>query len=1303
MVCVIILLCLGRSGQTQGFEFQHLGIEEGMPGNKVFMTLEGDDGFMWMATDHGVVRYDGRVLKTYQLQNIEEIKKRSFVSLFLSKDSQGRVWLMANNGLLFYFDNGQDEFQYFDQVLPVGGKNIYVTEFYIDHQDRLLVGSSQGVTIYEPKNRKTRQLEEIKKTVSSIIQADNDQYYIGSRGSVHVLDANLNSISSLKSNGSNGTWFSEQQKVESLYLQESEDELWIGTESSGLYVYDLKHDLLSSISQLGGLDISIRSIVNYHGGKVLIGTDGGGVILFDTFNQKVLTRMTHQDDDSQALSSNAVYDVNINSQGVIFVSTYRGGVNVHNPQRQNILSLRHIKGEANSLNNDVVLSIVEPKPGYLSFGTDKGISIWRQARNTWEHLGLDTGESTSKSAVVLSQTVDNEGNLWVASYVYALSQFAPSAQGFQLSSSLTRIGEQSRVKRVFYHPHGELLVGTINSGLFSYLPSGEIKSYDVREPSDFEVYSDLKVVIANGDGLALLDLVHDQLTWIENDTLSKMVVVSVLVDTNRELWIGTIDHGVLRVDNKGNILDTYNTSSGLSSNTVFDLLSDMDNNIWVATSRGISRIAAQRVTNFYESDGLISTDFNRNAGARDSRGNLYFGTNRGVITFDPQKVKPSKIEKKVVFTDFYLNHERILVEENSVLDRPLTQIQSIPLSYNQNSFSIGFASIDFVHAALGQYVWRLDGFDKSWVVGDHQDRATYTNLDPGVYTFRLKMTDGMGNQIGEESQLKMVIDKPYWKTPWAYVLYLIIILLLVALLLYSNRLRLESRNAEERLHFLIEMAHEIKTPLTLIRAPLTDLLSNSKTDNQMRESLQVALGSAEKLHKQMMQFLDFRRINVRRNALQLAPIDLNAFIHSKIYAFKILADKKNIKLIFEPSQEAMMVNTDETILDKIVSNLISNAIKYTREDGEVILKADTTDKSWALTVSDNGIGISKEDQKRIFTLFYRTQNARTSGSSGSGVGLVLASDLARTMGGSVKLVKSDSQGSKFLVTMPMVELSEQTMPVESFEAIPVEQEAETEAEDSAKLTILMVEDDEDLRNYQKSKFDTEYRVLSASNGEEALKIVANDPPDMIISDVVMPKMNGRQLCMNIKSNFATSHIPFILLTGQESKDHIQQGLESGADDYIVKPFDFEMLSSKIKNLLKTRAAIKDRFVASEEKETFQDISNELDQKFLDEITNLIEENISDPELSVNHICQSMGMSRTSLYHKLKSLVDMSPAEFIRTIRLKRARKLLLNPMNNISEVAYSTGFSDAKYFSTLFKKYYNQSPSTFVAEKRAGL
>ncbi len=1283
---------------AQSFNFSQYGIEEGLPSNKVFMARESREGFVWVATENGVVRFDGKELKTYTLDKIEDIKKRTFVSLFLDIDADNTIWLISNNGLLFHYDPALDRFVFDSAVNPEG--NIYVGDFLVD-RGRFMIGSYNGLFVYDPEEEKLQHVPGIESNVSSIIKSNDGRYFIGTRNGVFQVNSTLDQVKDI-SKDSHGTWFDKDQKVESLYFQSSESKLWIGLEKDGIYSYNVAHNEIQKVEiSAPPIDVPVRSIVDFVGGTIMIGTDGGGIIQYDTFNEQVVNRFSYNEDHLNALSSNAIYDIFLNSQGIMLVSTYRGGLNIYNPHRQQFGYYKHIRGESNSLKNDVVPSIAEPGDGLLSFGTDKGISFLDTENDSWKHLSIDGNEQSAKSAVVFSQSVGSDGDLWAASFIYSLTHIGISNNQFKVRSDLPDLPENFRVKRVFANPHGELLLGGINSGLFVVYPDGETKEFNITEPLDIEAYAHTRVLISSRDGLAMMDLERETLDWISQSTFKEVledkIPVSLQMDLDRKLWVGTLDKGLYQLDFENGSAKKFGIQEGMASDNIFDLQCDTENNIWVATAVGLSKVSNGEIVNFYKSDGLISTDFNRNAALKSQDGKLYFGTNNGVIVFNPANIENTSIDKKLLFTDFYLNHERIVAGEQSILENPLNETDELDLAYNQNSFSIGFASIDFMHPDLGKYSWKLEGFDDDWVAGENLDRATYTNLNPGEYTFRVRLVDQLGQVLSPEASLKLMIDQPFWKTPFAFVIYMLFIMGLVALLLYSNRLRMETKNAAERLHFLIEMAHEIKTPLTLIRAPLTDLIKKESTDNETKESLEVALNSADKLHKQMMQFLDFRRINIRKGSLEIASINLVDFIQHKVFAFKVLADKKHIQLTFDYQQEELIINCDEKILDKIISNLISNAIKYTNDGGKVSLNLNWTEKKWNLSVLDTGIGIPKKDQKKIFTLFYRTQTARNSGSTGSGVGLVLASDLAKTLGGTVKLVSSDEQGTEFAVTMPLDKFTPTTIKIEPEKEVEV---VEQESAAASKLKILIVEDDPDLRNYQKHKFEHKYQIKTAGNGEDALEMIAQDLPDLIISDVMMPKMNGRQLCMNVKTNVATSHIPVILLTGMESKEAVQQGLESGADDYIIKPFDFDILSSKIENLLQTRAAFKQKFVHTEEEYQYQDLSNELDQQFLDDITKMVEDNISDPDLSVNYLCQTLGMSRTSFYHKLKALVDLSPAEFIRTIRLKKARKMLLNPSNNISEVAYSTGFSDAKYFSTLFKKYYGQSPSTFVAEKK---
>jgi signal transduction histidine kinase/DNA-binding response OmpR family regulator len=709
---------------------------------------------------------------------------------------------------------------------------------------------------------------------------------------------------------------------------------------------------------------------------------------------------------------------------------------------------------------------------------------------------------------------------------------------------------------------------------------------------------------------------------------------------------------------------------------------------------GISRIDRERnMFTLFESDGLISTDFNKNTAIKASDGNLYFGTNKGVIYFDPKIINPIDSRKSLVLTDFYLNHKRILPDKGSPLKQDINSCRRIALNYAQNSFALGFSIIDFIHPGTARIEWKLEEFDDDWISYNNTGRINYTNLNSGTYMLKLRIVSEHAEVLADEKQIEFVIKPPFWRTWWAYATYVIATMLLFIAMFYFGKLKIESRKSEDRLHFLINMAHEIKTPLTLIKAPIQDLLTNENLNSNINQNLNIALKSADKLHKQMIRFLDFRRIKEHRKSLLSDDIDMLLFFKEKMLAFKVLCERKNIKLAFNSSVDEFIIRTDVKIIDIVVSNIISNAIKYTEENGEIRIEMSVRNKQCEISVKDTGIGVPKPQQKKIFKLFYRTPEALGTGITGSGVGLVLAYDLAKEIKGKVYLAESSSRGSTFKFSFPY-ELSEsQTSSDEDL----VEQVSKAGPDtDDKKTKLLFVEDDEDLLLYSKSKLEERYHIFTASDGKSALDIVDKNMPDIVITDVSMPKMNGRQLCMTLKSNLNTCHIPVVLITGLTSKDNEIQGLESGADAYIKKPVEFDLLIKKIDSLLGNRQILKRKFLQLNE-EDFA-MSNELDEAFIKKITNYIEENISDPELSVYDLYEITGMSRSMFYHKLKSLIDLSPSEYIRSVRLNMAVTLLKNRNHNISEVAYSVGFSDPKYFSTSFKKHFGQSPSTLVNE-----
>ena len=1084
--------------------------------------------------------------------------------------------------------------------------------------------------------------------------------------------------------------------ISSLYFDEINNKLWLGSNKLGLCAFNLiNFDFIkpTGFPKLEG--IYIRSIEKFSENELILGIDGEGLIIWDIVNQRVKKKISDEDGAETSLNTKSVQHVFRNKSGIFFISTWRGGLNIFNPEMSKFQSISHKQNTENSLANDVILSLFELDEGLIGFGTDKGIDIWNKKKDRWQHLSIlfDNVKHISNSR---GTSVDSDGNIWATSYTDSLVLFKKDKLGKYYSTKdfpyelaiqdFNKVYAGDNDQIWLSSDAGQKITSlSLKTKIIEHFP---LASAQVQTILDF---SDEKLLIGTSSGLKLFNKrkkCFETLPVIDSSKLKSVMISCIAIDANRQIWVGTRYEGLFVV----NLFK--NTIIQLSSDRIFSIVADKED-IWVSTAKGISKIDNNlHVNHFSKSDGLISVDFNYNAAILND-GYLYFGTNEGIVTFNPDGVYVTESQKNLVFNELYLNHKRVLVSDNSVLVKPLNETNQIKLKHSQNSFSIGFSSIDFLHADQGILQWKLENFDEPWIKNQEISRASYTNLNPGSYIFKLRMVNEKDELIAPEKQIKILIAPPFWLTYWAYLLYFIVIVTIVLFLVYLNTLRVKSKNSKEKLHYLVNIAHEIKTPLMLIKAPLTDLLNNSNMDSAMLQGIQIALKNTEKVNMQMVQFLDFRHFRLRKKTVIVSSFDLISFLKDKVFAFKILADKKNIQLSFEEKYTELNIHSDEKILDKIMSNLISNAIKYTANDGEIQVELIVNEGKCKISVTDSGIGIPKSQQKKIFQLFYRTPAAKESGSLGTGVGLVLARDLAKLIEGKVVLEESSPKGSVFSLVFPFktVEKGEEK-DLGTIQLINIPEQNSTISE----TKVLLVEDDPDLLEFSRKKLIGKYVVLIANDGIEALELVKKEQPEIIISDVLMPKMNGIQLSMSLKRNIETCHIPIILLTGLSSKENVMQGLESGADDYITKPYDYELLLSKMEGLLKNRLVLKKKFLIQDFNEGEIEFSNKLDESFMADLTQLIEENISDEKFSVKDMCEGMGMSRTSFYHKIKGLIDISPNEFIRTIRLKKGRSMLMTCNYNVSEVAYNVGFSDAKYFGTLFKKYYGVSPSVFLAE-----
>ena len=753
-------------------------------------------------------------------------------------------------------------------------------------------------------------------------------------------------------------------------------------------------------------------------------------------------------------------------------------------------------------------------------------------------------------------------------------------------------------------------------------------------------------------------------------------------------------------------------------------MSDADKEILMGTESGLTSFYPEqkKFYNWTEDMGLMTTHFNALSGVLRKNNNFVFGSSDGAIEFHKDMKLPRSYSSKMIFSDFKLFYQTIYPgDENSPLKESINDTKVLELKYNQNIFSLKVSSINYDYPSNILYSWKLEGFYEEWSKPSSESIIRYTNLAPGTYTLKVRTISNEDKRIVlEERSMDIIIAQPFWLTFWAMLLYAGILFLIAAILLRILILRKQRKVSDEKIHFFINTAHDIRTPLTLIKAPLEELREKETLSKEGISNMNTALRNVNSLLRLTTNLINFERADVYSSELYISEHELNTFMSEIFNAFQQYANIKHINFTYESNFRYMNVWFDKEKMESIFKNIISNALKYTPENGNVQVFVSETSDSWSVEVRDTGIGIPASEQSKLFKLHFRGSNAINSKVTGSGIGLMLVWKLVRLHKGKINLSSVENQGSVIKITFPknsklyrkahLATPSKQRQEIKSLnnDAAPSPEIYETaqKKENAGHQRILIVEDNDELRNYLSQTLSGDYTIQVCSNGKEALTIIPEYKPELVISDIMMPEMRGDELCKVIKNNIETSHIPVILLTALNNEKDILAGLNIGADEYVVKPFNIGILKANISNLLANRALLRSKYASLdlEDEENDEDCINcsqDIDWKFIASVKKNVEDNIDNPALTVDVLCSLMGMSRTSFYNKLRALTDQSPGDYIRLIRLKRAVKLLKEDAHSITEIAEMTGFSDAKYFREVFKKHYNVSPSQYFKTKKA--
>lgn len=764
----------------------------------------------------------------------------------------------------------------------------------------------------------------------------------------------------------------------------------------------------------------------------------------------------------------------------------------------------------------------------------------------------------------------------------------------------------------------------------------------------------------------------------------------------------------------------YTDNCALISNNIYTILSDEDKDILLATENGLTSFYPKQKTfhNWTSEMGLMTTHFNALSGILRKNNNFILGSVDGAIEFNKDMKLPRSYSTKMVLSDFKLFYQTVYPgDAGSPLEMDIDQTKKLRLKSNQNIFSIMVSSINYDYPSNILYSWKLEGFYDEWSKPGAENIIRYTNLAPGKYILRIRAVSNEDkNIVIGERKIDISIDQPFWLTAWAMLIYIIGLIGVATATLRILILRKQRKVSDDKIQFFINTAHDIRTPLTLIKAPMEDVREKEQLSKEGVMNMNTALRNVNALLRLTTNLINFERADVYSSELYISEHELNTYMNDIFNAFQPYANIKHINFTYESNFRYLNVWFDKEKMESILKNIISNALKYTPENGCVQIFVAENSESWSVEVHDTGIGIPANEQKNLFKLHFRGSNAINSKITGSGIGLMLVWKLVKLHKGKINLSSVENQGSVIKITFPKdskrfrkahlalsnkrpkeVVSNNNFPPAGIYENIQKKQNPDHQR-------ILIVEDNDELRNYLLQTLSEDYTVQTCSNGKEALTIIPEYKPELVISDIMMPEMRGDELCNTIKNNIETSHIPIILLTALNNEKDILSGLKIGADEYIVKPFNIGILKATVANLLVNRALLRNKYanleIDEEENNDENNInySKDIDWKFLANVRKHVEDNIDNPALTVDVLCSLVGMSRTSFYNKLRALTDQPPADFIRLIRLKRAVQLLKEGNYNVTEISEMVGFNDVKYFREVFKKRYNVSPSQYRKE-----
>lgn len=1323
-IFLLLLFPLTCIAQT----YQYLGVEDGLSNRRVYYIQKDRAGYMWFLTHEGIDRYNGKEFKQYKLMD-GDVEVNSLLNLnWLYIDPEGVLWEIGKKGKVFRYDEIHDSFElvYRFPLENFHDLSTPVSFAWLDRSSHIWLCNEKTIYLYDTKTKQATQIRNnINEEISDIAQIDDTHFFIGTDMGIHYAELKKDTLELIHCDKLENV----KAQVVDLHFDTTSRKLFIGTFQRGVMVYEM--DTKSVVPPKYSLrDISITRFKPLNEKELLIATDGGGVHKMNVDTYRIEPFITADYNSYNGMNGSSVNDIYIDEEKRIWLANYPIGITIQNNRYSGYKWIKHSIGNKQSLINDQVNSIIEDRDGDLWFATNNGISMLDSKTGEWRsYLSSFENPQDYKSHIYLTVCEVAPGIIWAGGYSSGAYQIdkKTSKVTYFMPDSYTQgyMRPDKYIRDIRVDAQGYIWSGGFYNLKRINLRTQEIRLYPgLSSITAILIRNDREMWIGTATGLYLLDKESGRSEFIKLPVESSYIY-SLYQAKNGSLYIGTSGSGLLIYDPVRKLFTNYHIGNcALISNNIYTILSDADNQILISTESGLSSFYPEekKFYNWTKDMGLMTTNYNALSGTLRKNGHFILGSSKGAVEFHKDMKLPRTYSSKMIFSDFKLFYQTIYPgDKNSPLKASINDTKELHLKYNQNIFSLQVSSINYDYPSNILYSWKLEGFYEEWSKPENENTIRYTNLAPGKYTLKVRAISNEEQQnVLEERNIDIIIAQPYWLTGWAMLLYAVFIFFIAFISLRILILRKQRKTSDDKIHFFINTAHDIRTPLTLIKAPLEDLREKEDLSKEGISNMNTALRNVNALLRLTTNLINFERADIYSSELYISEHELNTFMSEIFNAFQQYANIKHINFTYESNFRYLNVWFDKEKMESILKNLISNALKYTPENGNVQVFVSESADSWSVEVKDTGIGIPANDQKKLFRLHFRGSNTVNSKVTGSGIGLMLVWKLVRLHKGKINLSSVENKGSVVKVTFPkdnkrfrkahLIAPGKQRQEIKNPGSTPTPSpeiyENVQKNLDPNRQKILIVEDNDELRNYLLQTLAEGYTVQTCSNGKEALTIIPEYKPDLVISDIMMPEMRGDELCAAIKNNIETSHIPVILLTALNNDKDIMSGLQTGADEYVVKPFNIGILKATIANLLANRALLRSKYANLDLDEEEQDgecinCSQDIDWKFIADIKRHVEDNIDNQALTVDVVCGLMGMSRTSFYNKLRALTDQAPGDYIRLIRLKRAIQLLKEGKHTITEIAEMTGFSDAKYFREVFKKHFNVSPSQYIKEKKA--